>query len=146
MKLKLFLKVILLLLLAPALFITSCKVEKIAPQSESTKDISGSWKVIRATRNGTDITSIIDFSQFRVKFDSQGNYTLVNSLPFLVTANGKYALDDPQYPFKITFTPTGGSTVSTAFNYPIVAGSRQLNMTFSPGCPQNTYVYTLVKE
>ena len=50
------------------LFIASCKVEEIAPVAEAPKDISGSWKIIKATRNGTDITSTFDFSQFRIHF------------------------------------------------------------------------------
>lgn len=122
----------------------SCKMEQIAPAQESTKDISGNWQVIKATRNGTDITSLIDFSQFRLSFNN-GSYTLVNRLPFLVSQNGSYTLDDPKYPFQITFTAAGGKPVSTAFTYPIVNGVRQLTINFSPGCPQNAYVYVFQK-
>ena len=124
----------------------SCKVEAILPVAESVKDLSGSWKVIKITRNGTDLTSIIDLTQFRVKFDASGNYTLLNPLPFIVNKDGKYALDDPKYPFKISFTAIGAQPATTAFNYLIVGGIRQLNLTFSPGCILNSYVYTLVKE
>jgi len=123
---------------------TSCKVESLKPPAEATKDVSGNWVVIAATRNGTDLTSIVDFSQFKLSF-SQGKYTLINKLPFLVSQNGTYSLDDPQYPFQISFTPTGSKAVSTAFTYPIVNGVRQLTLTFSPGCPNNTYVYTFQK-
>jgi hypothetical protein len=125
--------------------LTSCKTEKIAPVAESAKDIAGSWKVLKATRNGTDVTALIDFTQFRVNFDNAGNYTLVNRMPFIVNANGQYALDDPNYPFNISFTPAGGQLTKTTFNYPIVSGARQINLTFSPGCTLNTYIYTLVK-
>lgn len=133
-------------LLLFALLYTSCKVDKILPVAESKKDISGSWKVVKATRNGTDLMSVVDFSQFRVKFDANGGYTLVNPLPFVVAKDGKFTLDDPNYPYLLTFTPTGTSGVSTNFNYPIVSGVRQLNLSFSPGCTLNTYIYTLVKE
>lgn len=126
--------------------LSSCKVEEIAPLAEMPKNLSGSWKIIKATRNGTDVTNVFDFTQFRIKFDSTGNYTMENKLPFIVNANGKYALDDPQYPFKLTFTPEGGTTVATPFNYPTVAGVRQLSLTFSPGCELNAYIYTLTKE
>ena len=128
------------------LFIVSCKVEEIAPVAEAPKDISGSWKIIKATGNGTDITSTFDFSQFRIHFDSTGNYTLVNKLPFLVSANGTYTMDDPAYPFKLTFTPVGGTAIATSFNYPVASGVRQLNLTFGPGCQLNTYIYTLQRE
>ena len=133
-----------LALLLGALF-GSCKMEKVGPAAESVKDVSGNWKIIKATRNGTDLTSIVDFSQFRLSFN-QGNYTLVNKVPFLVSQNGTYALDDPKYPFKITFTAGAATPVATAFNFPIVNGVRQLSLTFSPGCTNNTYVYVFQKS
>jgi hypothetical protein len=134
----------LVLMIALIAAVSSCKTEKIVPGSEAPKDIKGNWRVIKATRNGTDLTSIIDFSQFRINFTDKG-YTLVNKLPFLVSKDGAFALDDPQYPFKITFTVTGDKPVSTAFTNPIVNGKRQLSITFSPGCTNNSYVYVLEK-
>ena|SRR6186713_1912317 len=125
---------------------SSCKIEEIAPITEAPKNVSGSWKIVKATRNGTDITTAFDFTQFRIKFDSTESYTLTNTLPFLVNKNGKYKLDDPAYPFKLTMVPDGGSVVSTAFNYPTTAGIRQLSLTFVPGCELNSYIYTLERE
>ncbi|SFW84403.1 DUF5004 domain-containing protein [Chitinophaga sancti] len=135
-----------LILSAFCLLLFSCKLEEVSPVGEAPKNISGSWKVLKATRNGTDITSAFDFTQFRVKFDSAGNYSIVNKIPFLVNTNGTYSLDDPAYPFKITFTPQGGSAVATSFNYVTAAGIRQLNLTFVPGCELNAYIYTLQKD
>lgn len=125
---------------------SSCKIEEIAPVAEAPKNITGSWKIVKATRNGTDITNAFDFAQFRLKFDSTENYTLINRLPFLVNANGKFKLDDPAYPFKLTMIPEGGSAVSTSFNYPTIAGIRQLSLTFTPGCELNSYIYTLERD
>ena len=138
------LKIFFLFMLIIGLSVTSCKTEKIVPVKEPLKDITGNWQVIKATRNGTDLTSLVDFTQFRLNFSSN-SYTLLNQLPFLVNKNGAFSLDDPQYPFKITFTATGGQPVSTAFTYPIVNGKRQLSITFSPGCANNTYVYVFQK-
>ncbi|MDB5110154.1 MAG: hypothetical protein JWR67_1268 [Mucilaginibacter sp.] len=132
----------LLLIMAVVLIASSCKTEKVLPQKEALKDITGNWQVIKATRNGTDLTNIVDFSQFKLNF-ANGNYTLQNKLPFLVNQNGSFSLDDPQYPFKITFTATGAQPVSTVFTYPVVNGKRQLSLTFSPGCANNSYVYVL---
>jgi len=126
------------------LLIASCKTEKIAPNPESVKDLTGSWQVIKATRNGSNLYSLVDFTQFKLVFDGT-NYTLTNKLPFLVLQNGTYTLDDPQYPFQIAFTPTGAKQVATTFTYPIVNGVRQLTLSFSPGCPNNSYVYTFQK-
>lgn len=134
-----------ILIIAVCLF-SSCRVEEIAPVAEAPKNVTGSWKVIKATRNGTDITNAFDFTQFRLKFDSTDNYTLVNRLPFLVNKSGKYKLDDPAYPFKLTMVPEGGSAVSTSFNYPTIAGIRQLSLTFIPGCELNSYIYTLERD
>jgi len=140
---KRFLLVIMLL----ALMWTSCKLEQVAPVPESNKDLTGTWKVLQATRNGTNLIPLFDFTQFSITFNgSAGTYTLNNPIPFIELVNGKYSLDNPQYPFTITFTAAGGQPVPTAFNYPIIDGSRQIIMTFSPGCPQNTYVFTLTKS
>ena len=132
----------LLLIMAVVLIASSCKTEKVLPQKEALKDITGNWQVIKATRNGTDLTNIVDFSQFKLNF-ANGNYTLENKLPFLVNQNGSFSLDDPQYPFKITFTAPGAQPVSTIFTYPVLNGKRQLSLTFSPGCANNSYVYVL---
>ena len=134
----------LVLVMTIAVLATSCKTEKVLPQKEALKDITGSWQVIKATRNGTDLTSIIDFSAFKINFAS-GGYTLVNKLPFLVDKDGAFMLDDPEYPYKITFTAAGKTPIATAFTYPIVNGKRQLSLTFSPGCTNNSYVYVLQK-
>lgn len=128
---------------------SSCKVEKTKIVTESTKDISGSWKIVKVTRNGTDITAAngLDFSQFRVNFLSNKTYTLTNALPFIVQANGTYSLNDPQVPTEITFTQNGSPAITTDFVYPIVGGVRQISLQFSanPGCNNNSYVYTLQK-
>jgi len=135
---------ILLLLLMLAIGLGSCKMEKISPTKESVKDISGNWKIIRATRNGADLTTLVDLSQFRLNFNN-GKYTLLNKVPFLVSHDGSYSLDDPKYPFQITFTAAGGAPVATSFNFPIVNGVRQLTITFNPGCANNSYVYVFQK-
>jgi hypothetical protein len=127
----------------------SCKTDKISPVAESTKDLTGIWKVVRATRNGTDLFPLVDttninFNKFTINFKA-GAYTLNNPLPFIVTQNGTYSLDNPQYPFQITFVQTGATPIATAFSYPIVNGVRVLTLTFSPGCPQNNYSYSLEK-
>jgi len=139
-----------LVIMLAVLVWSSCKTDKITPITEPIKDLTGTWKVVKASRNGSDLfslvdTSVIKFGSFTIKF-SGGNYTLNNPLPFIVSQNGTYALDNPQYPFSIKFTQTGASApVSTAFTYPIVNGVRVLTLVFSPGCPQNSYSYSLVK-
>ena len=149
-KLNKFNKINFLLVLFSMLVWASCKTDKIAPVAEPTKDLTGTWKIVAATRNGTNLLPLVDsatinFNKFSLVF-SGGNYTIANPLPFLVSQNGTYALDNPQFPFQITFKPTGSTTpVATAFTYPIVNGVRVLTIVFSPGCPQNTYSYSFEK-
>lgn len=149
-KLNNFNKLNFLLIVLAILVWSSCKTDKITPVTEPVKDLTGTWKVVKASRNGSDLfalvdTSVVNFNSFTIKFNGNG-YTLTNPLPFIVSQNGTYALDNPQFPFKIMFTQTGASApVSTAFTYPIVNGVRVLTLVFSPGCPQNSYSYSLVK-
>jgi hypothetical protein len=149
-KLQQFNKGTLLLMVVSMLIWSSCKTENIKPVSEPVKDLTGTWRIVQATRNGTNLLPLVDssyinFSKFSIVFNGS-NYSLVNPLPFIVSANGTYSLDNPQYPFVITFKQSGSTTpVSTAFTYPIVNGIRVLTLVFSPGCPQNSYSYSLEK-
>lgn len=109
---------------------------------ESEKSIIGTWHIINVTRNGQDITEKFDFSRFRVNFLPDQSYTIENPVPFFVYDNGMWAVDDPQYPFKISFEGTD-DPASADFSYPIIKGERQMHFTFSPGCSNNTYKYSL---
>lgn len=134
---------IYLLMPVLVLIINSCHRNEIVVP-EQVKDIAGEWRIIKAVRNGVDITELTDFTKFRIRFTSDLQYTIENPLPFVVSKNGSYAMDDPKYPFRISFSQTGISTpVSTTFSYPVVNGKRNIKFTFSPGCTANTYLYTL---
>lgn len=127
------------------LIVSACKRQEIAVP-EQVKDLSGEWRIVKAVRNGVDITTLTDFTKFRLRFGEENKYTIENPLPFVVNKNGSYALDDPKYPLRITFSQTGtDAPVSTGFTYPVVSGKRNLVFSFSPGCTANTYLYTLEK-
>lgn len=132
------------LLMALAMTVNSCKQKEILVP-EAPKDIAGEWRVTKAMRNGIDITSLTDFTKFRIRFTADMQYSIENPLPFIVSKNGSYSMDDPKYPFRITFTQTGGTAVSSGFTYPVVNGKRNMNFSFSPGCASNIYLYTLEK-
>jgi hypothetical protein len=100
--------------------------------------------IIKATRNGTDITNRFDFSHFRINF-SDSTYTIDSLVPFIVSKRGKWAFDDPTYPFNISFTATDSAAKSSPLLYPVTAGQRNVILTFSPGCALNSYQYTLQK-
>ncbi|WP_298732541.1 DUF5004 domain-containing protein [uncultured Chitinophaga sp.] len=134
-----------LLMMILLVVIHACKRDEIRVP-EQPKDISGAWRITKAMRNGVDITALADFTQFRIHFSPDGQYTLEHPLPFVVSRDGSYKLDDPKHPFRMSFRQSGLSVeISTSFTYPIVNGKRNLNLTFSPGCAANTYLYTLEK-
>ncbi len=122
----------------------SCKKEKMASSAEPVKDISGSWKIIKAMRNGTDLTARFSFGDFRINF-ADSAYTLTNLVPFITSKNGTWRFDDKNYPFQITFT-AGGEVKTSTFLYPVVNGVRNIVISFSPGCASNIYQYTLQKD
>lgn len=113
---------------------------------ESAKVLDGTWRIIKVSRNGSDITSQFDFSKFRINFNSDKTYTVENYLPFLVKSDGTWSLDDPQYPFNLVFKENGAEeTMISGFSYPILDGKRQISLSFSPGCHSNIYTYVFEK-
>lgn len=113
---------------------------------EAVKDLSGTWKLKTVTRNGSDITSAMDFTKFSLKLNNDGSYSLENYLPFVVSKDGTWAVNDPKHPFMITFTETGSAApVALEFDYPMVNGQRAISITLSPGCYSNSYVYTMYR-
>ena len=125
--------------------LSSCKKENTDVPAESVKSISGSWKITRALRNGTDLTSRFDFSAFRINF-SDSTYTLTNPLPFIVSKNGSWKFDDPQYPFRLSLKQLNDTAKTSEFSFPVVKGVRNMIISFSPGCRLNSYQYTLQQD
>ncbi|MCD9014830.1 DUF5004 domain-containing protein [Parachryseolinea silvisoli] len=122
----------------------SCENNDDNAPAEAVKNIDGSWKVVNVTRNDLDITGAFDFTRFRVNFSEDGTYSFENYLPFIVKEEGDWALDDPQYPFKIIFREgSSAETLAADLTYPVVQGNRQIQLTFSPGCQLNRYKYVL---
>jgi len=111
-------------------------------QEESVKDVSGSWKIVKASRNGVDITSAFDFSKFRLNINDDKTYTIDEYLPFLVRDNGTWNTDDSQYPFKISFKEANApEPIISVLNFPVSGGKRVIKLTFTPGCYSNSYTY-----
>lgn len=114
--------------------------------TESTKTLDGSWKIVKAFRNDVDITGLMDFTNFRISFQQDNTYQIENYLPFIVSKDGIWGLNDPQYPFHLSFKAEGTEVpLETTLSYPIVNGERQIGLTFSPGCKNNFYTYILEK-
>ena len=59
--------------------------DEIAPDSymEVPKQLDGKWQLKTVVRNGTDISEVMDFSQFRLIMNKDNTYNIENYLPFL---------------------------------------------------------------
>jgi hypothetical protein len=125
---------------------TSCKKESNISIQEPLKDITGSWEIVKLTRNGEDLTDRVDLSKFRLVFNKDSTYSLQGNMPFIVREPGTYSLDNPQYPFFIRFETQDKSIQDTLkLVYPVVNGVRQISVNISPGCSKNTYNYVFQK-
>ncbi len=134
-------------LLLGTVLLLSCKNE-VADliKDEPVKDISGTWKIVSLSRNGEELASRIDLSKFRITFNTDGTYTLTDKMAFTVDGPGSYELNDSQYPSGLIMTQKGKSPEKMTFQFPVVAGKRQLSLTLSPGCTGNTYQYNFARE
>lgn len=121
--------------------------------AEPVKNIEGTWTLDKVIRNDEDITSRVDVSEFKLVFEADatsaggsGNYSIANGAPFVVSRDGAWRLDDPEYPFHLQLTPGQGTDpVSIKFAFPAIQGENEIKLTFSPGCSSNTYQYYLKK-
>lgn len=134
-------------LLGVSLMVSSCDTfkDEISPDSysEVPKTLDGNWQLTGVTRNGIDITKYMDFSGFHVVLNKDHTYELKNYLPFIVKENGTWEIDDPLYPFHLSFQEEGvDEVVNTEIGFKTVDGKRRLIITLSPGCYTNSYVYT----
>jgi len=133
------------IIIITALAFASCRREAYVTLKEPVKDIKGNWHIIAASRNGTDMFTRFDYSAFRLNI-LDSTYTIENQVPFIVSKSGLWRVDDPQYPFTISFIPKDSTAKISDLLYPItVQGQRNIIISFSPGCKSNVYQYTLQK-
>lgn len=145
MKSKILAKIVFLVF--AVMIFTSCKKELLTSvPDESVKDITGKWRMVALTRNGEDMTARMDLSKFRIVFNADGTYTLENRFAFLVDGPGTYSLSDPQFPFSLSMTQQSQPGAKAKFQFPVIAGKRQLSLTMSMGCASNSYQFNFEKE
>jgi len=115
---------------------------------EADKDLAATWQLYKVKRNGIDISTSMNFTRFKLHLEEGGRYTLENRLPFPVSGNGYWEVDDPTHPFRLTFTEedASGEPEIVEISYPIVKGNRQLSIIHSPGCETNSYEYVFMKS
>lgn len=135
-----------LLLVTVLIFSEACQVKKEA-LIEPPKDLSGIWRISKVVRNSVEITPWIDSAGFRLELRNDNTYILQNNrIPFIVNTNGTWAADDPLYPFQLSFLQTDSTNTKIGnITTPVVKAERNFDITFSPGCFRNTYVYSFTK-
>ena len=137
-------KLVFFILLVEVLSLYSCKIEK-ETSSEPIKALNGNWRVASVIRNAEDITATVDSTGLRLTLHDDNSFTIENNnIPFVANENGTWLLDDPAYPFHISFKAKDSITIAIAdLSVPVVMGKRKMVITFSPGCYSNKYIYTL---
>ena len=133
-----------ILLFTGLLIFGSCKIEKDV-LAEPIKNFEGKWRISKVVRNEEDITANIDSTGLRLTLKKDHSFSLVsNNIPFLANGIGKWQVDDPNYPFHISFVAKDSTDERMGdLSAPVDAGKRKMVITFSPGCYSNKYVYTL---
>ena len=136
----------LYLLVGLVVLLSSCQLAKDA-LIEPPKDLSGVWRISKVVRNSSEITPWVDSTGFRLFLNSDNTYTLQNNnIPFIVNTNGTWSADDPLYPFQLSFLAADSTNTKTGnITTPVIKGQRNFDITFSPGCIRNVYVYSFTK-
>ena len=116
---------------ALTIIVSSCNTfkDEITPEnySEVAKNINANWQLSAVSRNGVDITDMMDFTRFHIVLNEDNTYKIENYLPFIVKGNGSWSVD---------------KEIKTLIGFRTVNGKRQMSITLSPGCHTNKYVYT----
>ena len=119
-----------------AVAVSSCDTfkDEITPESysEVAKNINANWQLSAVSRNGVDITDMMDFTRFHIVLNEDNTYKIENYLPFIVKGNGSWSVDDPIYPFHLFFKENGTETeIKTLIGFRTVDGKRQMTITLS---------------
>lgn len=116
---------------------------------EHAVDLAGVWKVKRVLLNNSDITSVFDFNQISLTLmmdQSPTDFSIEpGSAPFPVRKAGKWQYDDLAYPTSILFEEQSVKH-PVSFAAPPISGDKSFRISFSLGCPDNSYTYYFEKE
>lgn len=138
------------------LLITNCEDDVTLNPDAFTEfpvNIKGSWTINKATQNGNDITSKLEFESFTLNLDYEGSQPSTFSIPtFNVPfgidfSSGTWQFDDITYPTKLIFKSSSGTSTSVNIStIPVATGNNNLNLSFDLGCEANTYIYSFKKN
>tara|TARA_B110000046_G_scaffold173026_1_gene195256 strand:- start:195 stop:674 length:480 start_codon:yes stop_codon:yes gene_type:complete len=114
---------------------------------EATVDMSGSWKITSAYRNGIEISDKFDFSGFGLKLDFDNSeatayHIETKQVPFPVISDGNWKYNDPVYPTQMLLLSTLDTAIIEFVESPI-SGFNEMRIKFQLGCSDNVYIYDL---
>jgi hypothetical protein len=110
-------------------------------------DMSGSWKITSAYRNGMEISEKFDFNSFGLKLNFKNSeettYQIsTNKVPFPVISDGNWEYDDSVYPTGMFFFNSFDTSFIEFAEAPIT-GFDKMQIKFQLGCSDNVYIYNL---
>jgi hypothetical protein len=114
---------------------------------EVTVDMSGSWKITSAYRNGIEISDKFDFTGFGLKLDFDNSEATAyqietKQVPFPVISDGNWKYNDPVYPTQMHLFSTLDTAIIEFVESPI-SGFNEMRIKFQLGCSDNVYIYDL---
>ena len=133
---------------ALTIIVSSCNTfkDEITPDnySEVAKNINANWQLSAVSRNGVDITDMMDFTRFHIVLNEDNTYKIENCsdfcksvvLPLLTTSDSHFSmsLDDLRKRLYIWLYKSGENTV-------LICDSKrdieQINELFPQGLPKN---------
>jgi len=110
-------------------------------------DMSGSWKITSAYRNGMEISEKFDFNSFGLKLNFNNSekttYQIsTNKVPFPVISDGNWEYDD-LYILLECFFFNSFDTSFIEFAEAPITGFDKMQIKFQLGCSDNVYIYNL---
>mgnify|MGYP006075528251 FL=1 len=110
-------------------------------------DMSGSWKITAAYRNGIEISDKFDFSDFGLKLNVSNSeattyHIETKQVPFPVISDGNWKYNDPVYPTQMLLLSALDTAIIEFVASPI-SGFNEMRIQFQLGCSDNAYIYDL---
>ena len=138
------------------LFFFGCEDELLVRQDALTPyevSIEGTWELYSLSRNGIDLTGVMDLSGKDIDFTNDGTFTLSSpSMPFPTRSSeadfttGTWRFNNDYQPTEMQFSD-GSNRVPVKLDQPLYGtNNTTLALEFTLGCSANTYVYQFKKK
>jgi len=139
------------------LILFGCEDELLVRQDALTPyavSIEGTWELYSISRNGMDLTGVMDLTDSNIEFNGDGTFSLSSaSMPFPTLrpseayfTSGGWSFNNDYQPTELQFSD-GSARVPVKLDQPLYGNNNTtLALEFSLGCSTNTYVYQFKKK